>query len=165
MPHHSVVPQAQAIEEMLANTEDAYGFPPYRYLSQALSIGGLSYHELKERERLILVSAMESVQVSRLGSNDFSWADRIAASLTPGLGALDLLALDPAATTQLATATTTNATNGAGTSNGTGSGNETVGNEVVEMMHPRERSQTGSGPTTGEPLLDTGAVDTSSTPD
>ena len=37
VPHHSLVPQSQAIVELLENTEDAYGFPPYRYLAQALS--------------------------------------------------------------------------------------------------------------------------------
>ncbi len=96
VPHHSVVPKSQAIEEMLENTEDAYGFPPYRYLSQSLSVNGLGYDELKERERLILVSAMESVEVHRLGSNDFSWADRIAEALVPGLESGDLLELESA---------------------------------------------------------------------
>jgi hypothetical protein len=79
-PHHSMVSQSQAIVELLENTEDAYGFPPYRYLAQALTVGGATYDELRERERLILVSAMESVQIHRLGSNDFTWADKIAAA-------------------------------------------------------------------------------------
>ncbi len=83
VPHHSMVSQSQAIVELLENTEDAYGFPPYRYLAQALSVGGLSYDELRERERLILVSAMESVQIHRLGSNDFTWAEQIAAAIAP----------------------------------------------------------------------------------
>ncbi len=78
VPHHELVSQSQAIVELLDNTEDAYGFPPYRYLAQALSVGGLSYDELRERERLILVSAMESVEIHRLGSNDFTWAEQIS---------------------------------------------------------------------------------------
>jgi dolichol-phosphate mannosyltransferase len=81
VPHYSAVSQSQAIVELLANTEDAYGFPPYRYLAEALSVGGLSYDELRERERLILVSAMESVQIHRLGSDDFTWAEQITADL------------------------------------------------------------------------------------
>jgi glycosyltransferase involved in cell wall biosynthesis len=80
-PHHSRVPQSEAIAELLENTEDAYGFPPYRYLAEALSVGGLSYDELRERERLILVSAMESVQIDRLGSDDFTWAEQISAEV------------------------------------------------------------------------------------
>lgn len=81
--HHSLVPQSEAIVELLENTEDAYGFPPYRYLAQALSVGGLSYDELRERERLILVSAMESVKIHRLGSDDFTWAEQISAAIAP----------------------------------------------------------------------------------
>jgi hypothetical protein len=82
-PHHSMVPQSQAIVELLENTEDAYGFPPYRYLAEALTVAGLSYDELRERERLILVSAMESVQIHRLGSDDFTWAEQISAAVAP----------------------------------------------------------------------------------
>ncbi len=80
-PHHSLVPKSDAMLELLANTEDAYGFPPYRYLAQALSVGGHSYDELREQERLILASAMESVEIHRLGSDDFTWADQIAAAV------------------------------------------------------------------------------------
>jgi dolichol-phosphate mannosyltransferase len=83
-PHHSVVQKAGAMVELLENTEDAYGFPPYRYLAQALSVGGHSYDELREQERLILASAMESVEIHRLGSDDFTWADQIAAALGSG---------------------------------------------------------------------------------
>lgn len=77
IPHHSGVPQAQAIAELLENTEDAYGFPPYRYLAQALAVGGKDYETLREKERLILISAMEAVEVQRLGSSDFSWGEQI----------------------------------------------------------------------------------------
>ncbi len=81
VPCHLTVPKAEAMSELLENTEDAYGFPPYRYLAQALNVSGSTYEELREQERLILVSAMESVRIQRLGSDDFDWADRIAAEL------------------------------------------------------------------------------------
>ncbi len=83
-PHHSLVPKVEAMAELLENTEDAYGFPPYRYLAQALSVGGHSYDDLREQERLILASAMESVEIHRLGSDDFTWADQIAAAVGVG---------------------------------------------------------------------------------
>jgi glycosyltransferase involved in cell wall biosynthesis len=76
--HHSFVQTAQAIGELLENTEDAYGFPPYRYLAPSIVLGELDYEALKEKERLILISAMESVRVHRLGSNDFSWYELIS---------------------------------------------------------------------------------------
>jgi putative flippase GtrA len=82
VPHRSLVRHADAIAELLANTEDAYGFPPYRYVAPVLSVGGASYDELRERERLILISALESVEITRLGSDDFSWAAQIAGELS-----------------------------------------------------------------------------------
>jgi hypothetical protein len=78
-PHHSVVPQSQAIVELLENTDDAYGFPPYRYLAEVLSVGGSNFRELRKRERRILVRAMEHVQIHRLASDDFTWAEHISA--------------------------------------------------------------------------------------
>ena len=43
-----------ALDQLLANTDDAYGFPPFRYLAPAISIGGKDYHELRAAERDIL---------------------------------------------------------------------------------------------------------------
>ena len=80
-PCHLMVPQGEAMSELLANTEDAYGFPPYRYLAQALTVGGSSDDALREQARLLLVSAMESVRIHRLGSDEFTWADQIAEEL------------------------------------------------------------------------------------
>ena len=80
---------ATDIIELLENTEDAYGFPPYRYLAEALQVGGMTYDELREKERLILVSAMESVQIHRLGSDNFTWAETITAALAPERTAAD----------------------------------------------------------------------------
>ncbi len=81
--HHSLVPLAQAVDEMLANTEDAYGFPPYRYIAPWLCINGQSAQMLMRREKAILESAMTGVLIHRLGSPDFSWAKDIA-NLTLG---------------------------------------------------------------------------------
>lgn len=75
--HHSLVPQAQAVEEMLANTEDAYGFPPYRYIAPSLTVNGCGADALLRKERGILESAMRGALVHRLGSPDFSWAKDI----------------------------------------------------------------------------------------
>ncbi len=76
--HHSLVPLAQAVDEMLANTEDAYGFPPYRYIAPWLSINGQNAQALLRKERGILESAMTGVLIHRLGSPDFSWAKDIS---------------------------------------------------------------------------------------
>lgn len=97
-PCHVPVPKAEAMTELLANTEDAYGFPPYRYLAQALTVAGRSYDELREQERLILVSAMESVRIHRLGSDDFTWAEQITAELAEAAGAANPAGADHSAT-------------------------------------------------------------------
>lgn len=81
VPHQSPVRHADAVAELLENTEDAYGFPPYRYVAPVLSVGGATYDQLREQERLILISALESVEITRLGSDDFSWAARITDEL------------------------------------------------------------------------------------
>ncbi|MFC8430144.1 glycosyltransferase [Streptomyces sp. NPDC057253] len=66
-----------ALERMLANTEDAYGFPPYRYLAPALRIGGLDHAELRAREREILAGFLSGVRTRVLASDCFGWADEI----------------------------------------------------------------------------------------
>ncbi len=65
------------VDELLENTDDAYGFPPFRYFAPALEINGDGYEELRARERQILTSALSGVQARRLGTRDFSWADLI----------------------------------------------------------------------------------------
>ena len=67
----------QLIDELISNTDDAYGFPPFRYLAPAFVIGGEGYEELRARERRILVAAMTGVRARRVATPDFSWADRI----------------------------------------------------------------------------------------
>jgi hypothetical protein len=67
-----------AVTELIANTDDAYGFPPFATFAPALVLDGMGWDELRARERAILHSALSSgVRVRRLGSNTFNWADRI----------------------------------------------------------------------------------------
>lgn len=76
--HHSLIPADQAVEEMLANTDDAYGFPPYRYIAPHLEVNGQDAAMLLRKERGILASALDGVRIHRLGSPDFAWAKEIA---------------------------------------------------------------------------------------
>jgi dolichol-phosphate mannosyltransferase len=70
---------AAMLDELIDNTDDAYGFPPFRYFAPALVIGGEGYEELRARERHILEQAMSGVRARRLATPDFSWADHIPA--------------------------------------------------------------------------------------
>lgn len=68
-----------ALDILLENTDDAYGFPPFRYFAPAIVIGDEDYATLRRREREVLRSALEGVNVRRLARDDFGWADAIPA--------------------------------------------------------------------------------------
>jgi dolichol-phosphate mannosyltransferase len=70
-----------AIEELIDNTDDAYGFPPFRYFAPSLVIGDDDYETLRRKEIDILTSAMRGIRMRRLACEDYTWADKIAALL------------------------------------------------------------------------------------
>jgi dolichol-phosphate mannosyltransferase len=74
----------RVIATMIANTDDAYGFPPFRYFAPAITIDGQDYQALREREEELLARFLRGVRARRLACDDFSWADTI-----PGLLADD----------------------------------------------------------------------------
>ena len=65
----------------MENTDDAYGFPPFRYLAPVIVVGGQRYDALQEREHEVLRSVLRRVRVRRMGSDSFDWADRIPSVL------------------------------------------------------------------------------------
>lgn len=69
---------ADAVEALLRNTEDAYGFPPYPTLARHITIGGLDHAELKRRERAILESALHERPLTRIVTAGYGWAELIA---------------------------------------------------------------------------------------
>jgi hypothetical protein len=83
------------LDELIANTDDAYGFPPFRYFAPALVVGGMSYDELRAEERRILQSAMRGVRARRLATPDYTWADHIPGLLRAG-SAPNVVPLRPA---------------------------------------------------------------------
>jgi dolichol-phosphate mannosyltransferase len=66
-----------AVDLMIENTDDAYGFPPFRSFAPAISIDGDDYTTLRERERDLLAGFLAGVRVRRLTRDDFSWAEAI----------------------------------------------------------------------------------------
>ena len=65
------------LDELLENTDDAYGFPPFEDFAPAIAINGDGYLTLREQERAILAKAMSGVTAMRVASDDFTWADTI----------------------------------------------------------------------------------------
>jgi hypothetical protein len=86
-PRMAEMAKEEALVQLLANTEDAYGFPPYRYLAPAISIGARDYRELRAAEREILAGFLGNVRVRTLASDTFSWADEIPHLLQEAAGA------------------------------------------------------------------------------
>ena len=68
---------ADTLDRMIANTDDAYGFPPFRYLAPAVTIAGKGYLELRAMERDILDSFLANVRTRVVASDNFGWADEI----------------------------------------------------------------------------------------
>jgi dolichol-phosphate mannosyltransferase len=83
-PRLTEVDRQDALSRLMANTDDAYGFPPFRYLAPAISIGARDYHELREAERDILQGFLANVRIRTLASDSFSWADDIPRLLGAG---------------------------------------------------------------------------------
>ncbi|MFC5943853.1 glycosyltransferase [Micromonospora harpali] len=76
-PAMSELDHDETVTRMIRNTDDAYGFPPFRYLAPSLAIDGLHYPELRLREREILAGFLSHVRSRVLVSDRFGWADDI----------------------------------------------------------------------------------------
>jgi hypothetical protein len=76
--------RCDAIGTLIANTEDAYQFPPFRQLAPSVVIGGEDHAELRRREREILRSALANIRCRWISTPDFSWADEIPRVLAEG---------------------------------------------------------------------------------
>jgi hypothetical protein len=73
----SSVTTSEAVDELMVNTADAYGFPPFQYLAPVCVLGDGDYADLQRREREVLASAVARMQTRRIASNSFGWADTI----------------------------------------------------------------------------------------
>jgi hypothetical protein len=73
--------RADAMRTLLANTEDAYQFPPFKQLAPAVVIGGDDHDELRRKERAVLASALGALRCRWVSTPDFSWADEIPRAL------------------------------------------------------------------------------------
>ncbi|HEX6757597.1 MAG TPA: GtrA family protein [Propionibacteriaceae bacterium] len=75
----------EAMAIMLANTEDAYGFPPFSIMERAITLRSRNLRSgkkqdisvLRSLEQDILEDFLRNVSVSRLISPNFGWADVI----------------------------------------------------------------------------------------
>jgi dolichol-phosphate mannosyltransferase len=77
-PRLAELDREETLRRMLANTDDAYGFPPFRYFAPAVTIRGRGYRELRAREEEILRGFLSHVRGRVLASDSFAWAEAIA---------------------------------------------------------------------------------------
>jgi dolichol-phosphate mannosyltransferase len=76
----------ETLRQMMVNTDDAYGFPPFRYLAPAIAINGMDYTQLRAQERDILAGFLGNIRCRALGSDTFGWADEIPRILAEEYG-------------------------------------------------------------------------------
>ena len=70
-------PRARTLERMIENTDDAYGFPPFRYLAPRSPSARTGYRHSRQREREILAGFLSHVRARVVASDNFGWADDI----------------------------------------------------------------------------------------
>jgi hypothetical protein len=71
------VGKAEALKELIENTDDAYGFPPFSSFAPNIVINDEDYTQLREKERSILAEALSGMRIRRLASDNFAWAEAI----------------------------------------------------------------------------------------
>ena len=73
---------AEAVETLVQNTDDAYGFPPYPSIEHFLHSG--NGRDLRAEERGIIASALEGRRTVVLRSRTMDWYDRLPALVADG---------------------------------------------------------------------------------
>jgi dolichol-phosphate mannosyltransferase len=74
---------AEAVETLVENTDDAYGFPPYPFIEHFLHSG--NGRDLRAEERSIIASALGELPTVLLRSSTMDWYDRLPALVGKGL--------------------------------------------------------------------------------
>ena len=70
---------AEALDILMCNCEDAYGFPPYRAIESFLY--GAPERDLRVTERQIVASALNGLPATLIRSQGANWAQAIVAAV------------------------------------------------------------------------------------
>jgi dolichol-phosphate mannosyltransferase len=68
-----------AVDQLIENTDDAYGFPPFATFAPHLRINGDDYPTLRRKERDIVASALTNAKTWKLRVPGHEWADVLPA--------------------------------------------------------------------------------------
>ena len=69
------MPIDRAVEQLIDNTDDAYGFPPFATFAPHIRIGGADYATLRAREVELLREALLGASLHRLRVPGHEWAE------------------------------------------------------------------------------------------
>jgi dolichol-phosphate mannosyltransferase len=67
----------EALEELVRNTDDAYGFPPYSSLAPHIRLDGQGHEMLLQWEQAILRSGLGDQRATRIVTAGYGWAEVI----------------------------------------------------------------------------------------
>lgn len=92
-PLEELIPHQESLDTLMANTEDAYGFPPFSIMERAITLRPKNLRKGKKRdivtlralERGILEEFLGNMPVTRLMSPNFGWADIIPERVLHGV--------------------------------------------------------------------------------
>ena len=70
----------EALDILLENCEDAFGFPPYAELEDWLQ--GMNGHNLKQAERAVIESAFGGVPATLIASSTMDWWQKLPAVMS-----------------------------------------------------------------------------------
>jgi putative flippase GtrA len=65
----------QAMQTLIDNTDDAYGFPPFATFAPHIRIGADDYAALREKERELLTAALAHASIRRVRVPGHEWAE------------------------------------------------------------------------------------------
>jgi hypothetical protein len=94
---HVRLDEEEALDILMNNCEDAYGFPPYPTIAPFLYNGNGNGHgrNLRSEERAIVASALSQLPVTLLRSATMDWWKRVPAVVDRTLGAETLRGAPP----------------------------------------------------------------------
>jgi hypothetical protein len=70
------------VDRLLANTDDAYTFPPFATFAPLIEIGGRDHDALRVRERELLTASIRDVWRARIRVRGHNWSDLIPQLVT-----------------------------------------------------------------------------------
>ena len=65
----------EAMQTLIDNTDDAYGFPPFATFAPHIRIGADDYGALREKERQLLTAALAHASIRRVRVPGHEWAE------------------------------------------------------------------------------------------